>query len=135
MFDRYYCINSQHFYKNKEMFWAPFFGLIAITLLIPTRTMNFYKNTLFRPNSAVFFGRPLAPFHKSNSFSVHFSQNVAYFSILKYSHLYNSCIQVFYRYLQLRTCPLLLYCIVLNFAYEKHVKSRKANYYSISSHC
>ena len=46
------------------------FHLIAITLLIPTRTIHFYKNPRFRPwSSIVIVFQPLAEFHKFKSFS------------------------------------------------------------------
>ena len=53
MFDRCYCINSTTMLKNYKKLPGTVFDLIAITLLIPTRTIHFYKNPRFRPWSSI----------------------------------------------------------------------------------
>ena len=95
--DRCYCINSTTLLKKQQKCPGTIFDLIAITLLIPTRTSHFYKNPRFRPwSSIVIFFQPLAVFHKFKSFSLTFSFNVACSVIFpQYPNLHNSYVNCF----------------------------------------
>ena len=97
IFDRCYCINSTTMLKNNKNLPGTIFDLIAITLLISTRTIHFYKNPRFRPWSSIeIFFQPLADFHKFTSFPLTFSFKVVCSVIfLQYPNLHNSCVICF----------------------------------------
>ena len=97
MFDRCCCINSTTMLKNNKKLPGTIFNLIAITLLIPTRTIHFYKKSSFQA-MVVYrdFFQPLANFHKFTSFSLTFSFKVVCSVIFsQYPNLHNSCVNYF----------------------------------------
>ena len=122
MFDRCYCINSITMLKNNKKLSGTIFNLIAITLLIPIRTIHFYKKSLFQA-MVVYrdFFQPLANFHKFTSFSLTFSFKVVCSVIFsQYPILHNSCVNYIIDSFNCKL-TLLLYrrSTALNLAYEK----------------
>ena len=118
------------YYKNNKKVWELFFGLTAINLLIPTFTIHFCKNPLFRPWSAIVNLYPT--FSCSSQCKIIFIKLFTQCHLL--FHFFNIVICITLAYKSLSICaaanlPLAFVLMgnALNHAYE----SGKASHYSM----
>ena len=121
MFDRCYCINSTTMLKNYKKLPGTIFDLISMTLLIPTRTIHFYKNPRFRPWSSIEIFSTVSRFSQVYFiFTNIFVQSRLLCHFSQCPNLHNSCVNYFIDSFNCKL-TLLLYrrSTALNLAYEK----------------